>query len=108
MHIQRHPDPGWGPFLKRTISAQTHLLGCVAALIGFVVLLVYAIRTQSSAHIAACTTLGLTGIIVFATSATYHFLHDGFRISEKLMQLLEDLDHFAIYLFIAGTYTPTF
>jgi hemolysin III len=31
---------------------------------------------------------------------------DGFQISKKLERRMEDFDHFAIFLFIAGTYTP--
>lgn len=106
MHIRRHPDPGWGPFFKRTISAQSHFIGCGIAFIGLIILMFFAGRTQSLEHLLACAVFGVSGMLVFGTSAVYHFLHDGFRISEKLMQILEDLDHAAIYIFIAGTYTP--
>ena len=93
-------------FLLRTIAAQSHLIACFAAIWGLVVLMQFAIEMPGSKHFWACLMFGITGILVFATSSIYHFLSDGFRISPKWERWLEDLDHFAIYLFIAGTYTP--
>lgn len=57
-------------------------------------------------HFWASLAFLISGFLVFAVSSTYHFLHDGWSISTRLALLLEDLDHFSIYLFIAGTYTP--
>lgn len=54
----------------------------------------------------ACVAFGVTGIGVFAASTFYHFLSDGFEISNRLRQFVKDLDHSSIFLFIAGTYTP--
>ena len=54
----------------------------------------------------ACLIFGVTGFLVFASSALYHFCSDGFILSPQLEKLLNDFDHFSIYLFIAGTYTP--
>lgn len=54
----------------------------------------------------ACLLFGLTSILVFGVSTVYHFISDGYVITPKLELMLEDLDHFAIFLFIAGTYTP--
>ena len=36
----------------------------------------------------------------------YHFLSDGFVIAPRLERVLHDFDHIAIYVFIAGSYTP--
>jgi len=57
-------------------------------------------------HYRACLVFLITGFLVFGTSSAYHLMHDGFEISFRLAGLLEDLDHFSIYLFIAGTYSP--
>lgn len=105
MSIQRHPDPSFRALFKRTIAAQSHFLGCVAAIIGMIILLNYSSLRPTPNHFWACLVYGLTSVLVFATSAIYHLLHDGFRISPALANRLENLDHFAIYLFIAGTYT---
>lgn len=74
-------------------------------LLGGVYLLPLAARTDSL-HFAACTAFLATGALIFFVSATYHFLADGYAISQRLEDTLENLDHFAIYLFIAGTYSP--
>lgn len=57
-------------------------------------------------HFLACAVFLVAGGMVFLTSSTYHFLHDGLEISSRLERFLEDFDHYCIYLFIAGTYTP--
>lgn len=106
MHVQRRPDHSMKMFFRRTIAAQSHLIGCAAAFAGLIVLLQMAVRNPEPRHFWACLLFGVTAVIVFATSALYHFLHDGYMISARLTKWLEDLDHFAIYLFIAGTYTP--
>jgi len=104
--IRRHSDPSLKGFLRRTVSAQLHLLGTLAAIIGLALLLRNVGAKGDSRHFWACLVFGVTGILVFATSTTYHFMTDGFDLSPQLDQRLEDLDHFAIFLFIAGTYTP--
>jgi hemolysin III len=57
-------------------------------------------------HLVATLAFGIAATLLFAVSSTYHFLHDGFRISKSLESKFECLDHIAIYLFIAATYTP--
>lgn len=106
MHIRRRPNSTLGLFIARTIAAQTHFLACIAAVVGLIFLVRFAIAKSQLGHVWACAIFGATAILVFATSAIYHFLHDGFHVSSRLERLLEDFDHFAIYLFIAGTYTP--
>lgn len=105
-HIHKHPSPKKRDFLKRTISAQLHLVGLIAATIGLMVLLHFARLKLQDNHFWACLAFGLTSILVFAASTVYHFLTEGFIISNGLSKIMEDLDHTAIFLFIAGTYTP--
>jgi hemolysin III len=93
-------------FFVRTIAAQLHLIGTLGALVGLILLLHYAISKDDHSHLYACLVFGLTGILVFTVSTVYHFMHDGFSISPQLEAKMEDLDHFAIFMFIAGTYTP--
>ena len=109
-HIQVRDDHTIGRFLRRTVAAQIHALGLVAAVVGTVFLLraaaTRAVLTQTWVQLGACAAFSFSAILVFATSAVFHFLHDGLRISPRLEAFLERCDHFAIYLFIAGTYTP--
>jgi hemolysin III len=46
-----------------------------------------------------------SGVMVFLGSFLFHFITDGYHASSRLEVFLEKLDHFGIYLFIAGTYT---
>ena len=52
-------------------------------------------------HIAGCTTFGVTLVLLYAASTLYHTFH-----TPRLKHILKILDHAAIYLLIAGTYTP--
>lgn len=92
---------------KRTISAQLHALGCILCLIGAYFLLPRA-KAVGPNHFLACLIFLITGFTVFAASTVYHFIDDGFHTSPRLEKFLNNLDHFSIYLFIAGTYTPFF
>ncbi len=105
--VQRHVDHSLRNLFLRTISAQIHLIALGMAFIGMIYLLhsLY-IRNSSPTDWVACLIFGLTSLLVFAASTVYHFLSDGFHLAPWLEKVLKDIDHFAIYLFIAGTYTP--
>ncbi len=105
MRVSRRPDHSTKKFWLSTVSAQLHLMGCILMLVGSIFLLPLALPV-GPAHFWACVTFIVSGCLVFAVSATYHFLGDGFEASPRLHEVLEDLDHYSIYLFIAGTYTP--
>lgn len=103
--ISKHVQIGILPFLRRTVAAQTHLLALIFAIVG-AVLLVEKCQHQPLNQLVAVVIFGLTSIFLFAVSCLYHFLYDGFQMSKGLEGAFEKLDHIAIYLFIAGTYTP--
>jgi hemolysin III len=92
-------------FLKSTVAAQIHLLTCLAAMFGLLNLLHHIGSQLSPVHFWACAIFGGSAIFIFAVSTICHFLSDGFHLSSKLNLYLEQLDHVAIYLFIAGSYT---
>ena len=104
--MRRRPDHTTALFLKRTIAAQIHLVGFFLACVGLALLLYRTWSFADPLQFWACATFGLTAMLVFGVSATYHTLSDGLEISPRLDRIFEDLDHFSIYLFIAGTYTP--
>ena len=105
-HIQKFEDHSLKLLFKRTISAQLHLIGFLAGIVGLVVLAKATYAHPDPRHFWACLAFGLTSLCVFGASTFYHFLADGYRISDKFDRWLHYLDHFSIYLFIAGTYTP--
>ena len=81
-------------------SSITHLVGAALALAGVAVLLVLAARDGDVRRIVSFSVYGATLFLLYLVSTLYHSLpgraKDVFRI----------LDHQAIYLLIAGTYTP--
>jgi hemolysin III len=105
-HIQRHDDHSALTFFKRTISAQLHLLGFIAGIVGLFVLTRAASEHPDARHFWASLAFGVTSLCVFGASTFYHFMSDGYKISKEFDMWLHHLDHYAIYLFIAGTYTP--
>ncbi|MGR3466630.1 MAG: PAQR family membrane homeostasis protein TrhA [Shimia sp.] len=86
---------------ERWADAGMHLLGFAAMLTATVLLLVWAARYNSGLDIAAVAIYGAAAMTVFVISALYHLTPwSGAR------GLFHRLDHAAIYLKIAGTYTP--
>ena len=86
--------------LREPVNGLTHLGGAIAALFGQIALLVVA--SNGVAKIISVLVYGFSLIALFAASATYHSVKAG----PKTVEILRKLDHSAIYLLIAGTYTP--
>lgn len=82
-------------------NAVSHGLGFVAALIGLPVLIVTAVHRGGAADIVGSAVFGATVALLYLTSTLYHSVRSGERKT-----LLRRLDHSAIFLLIAGTYTP--
>jgi len=82
-------------------NTVTHGIGLVLSIAGFVVLLVLAILRGTAWHIVACSVYGASLIALYSASTLYHAV-----VSPRLKRALRIFDHSAIYLLIAGTYTP--
>jgi len=92
-------------FLKRTNAAQTHFIALAGAAVGFFFLFHFAKAPFTWIEVVGCLLFGLGAMAVFGSSALYHFLTDGFVVAPRLSHWLRNIDHFAIYLFIAASYT---
>jgi len=86
--------------LREPVSGLTHLGGALAALGGQVLLLTLA-WTGVEKFISVLV-YGISLVGLFSASAAYHLVNAGPRVTA----ILRKLDHSAIYLLIAGTYTP--
>ncbi len=82
-------------------NSVTHGLGALAGAAGLVVLEVLACRTGDPWRCVACGIYGATLVFLFTASALYHAI-----VPVRAKAVLRVLDHSAIYLLIAGTYTP--
>lgn len=78
-----------------------HGLGIVLSVAGLVALVLVARRTGDPWHVMACSVYGASLILLYLASTLYHSVP-----SARAKRVLRILDHSAIYLLIAGTYTP--
>ena len=82
-------------------SALTHGLGAVAALAGSAVLITLAALFGDGWQLAASIVFGATLLLLYVASTLYHSIQHPVAKGR-----LKVFDHCAIYLLIAGTYTP--
>ena len=82
-------------------NSISHGLGLILALVALPILLVSAMRIGSTHFMVGATVFGATMILLYLASTLYHSIsHDA---AKKIFRLF---DHSAIFLLIAGTYTP--
>jgi hemolysin III len=86
---------------EELVNSVTHGIGLLLSIAGFAVLLTLAVLHGSALRIVGCSIYGSTLICVYAASTLYHGI-----ASPRFKRALKILDHCAIYLLIAGTYTP--
>ena len=82
-------------------NAASHALGAIFSLVALVVLIVFATRQGNTWDVVSFTIFGSTMLLLYMSSTLLHILPHG-----RAKDIFEILDHSAIYLFIAGTYTP--
>ena len=87
-------------FHGEKFNALSHLVAAVLAIAGTVVLIVLAALTGDARKVVGVTIFGTTLMILYSISTLYHAL------GGRAKAVLQKLDHFSIYLLIAGTYTP--
>jgi len=97
--MSAHEEPE--SFAEEFANSVTHGLGLALSVAGLTVLVVLAALRGTAWHIVTCSIYGATLVILFGASTLYH----GVR-SPRAKHVLRIIDHGAIYLLIAGTYTP--
>lgn len=85
---------------EERFNTISHMIGAVAALAGMVVLIVFASLQGDPWKIVSFSIYGISLFFLFAASALNH----GSEGKSKF--LFQQMDYHAIYLLIAGTYTP--
>ncbi len=81
-------------------NSISHLVGAVLALIGVTVLVTQAGIEGGATRIISFAVYGVTLFLLYLFSTLYHSLRG------RAKAIFQTLDHHAIYLLIAGTYTP--
>ena len=87
--------------IEELANSVTHGIGLGLSVAGFAALLVLATVHGGAWRIVSCAIYGVSLICVYASSTLYHGLR-----SHRVKHILKVFDHSAIFLLIAGTYTP--
>lgn len=82
------------------LNGISHLIGAIFALAGAVVLITFAAMDGDGRKIISYSVYGFTLFLLYLASTLYH------SVSGPAKRVFRVLDHQAIYLLIAGTYTP--
>lgn len=78
-----------------------HGLGTVLSIAGLVVMVAFSVINGDVWHVVSSAIFGATLILMYSASTLYHAV-----THPRVKQVLRQLDHAAIFLLIAGTYTP--
>ncbi len=94
--MDQSDDPRW-----ELANALTHGAGALAAVVGAAVLVALAWASGDGWKIVSSAVFGATLVLLYTASTVYHAVRE-----PRVKARLRVLDHCAIYLLIAGTYTP--
>ncbi len=86
--------------LREPVNGLTHFGAAIAAAAGLIVLL--AVGHDDGRKLVSLLIYGLSLLLMFSASSIYHLV----KAKPRTIQALRKLDHAAIYLLIAGSYTP--
>lgn len=104
--MARKPTDKLHPINLYTLSEDiansiTHGIGASLAIVGLSVLVILAALKNSSWHLVGASIYGASLVLLYLASTLYHAIRH-----PKAKRILQRVDHAAIYLLIAGTYTP--
>jgi hemolysin III len=86
---------------EEIFNMTSHIVGGSIGIAVTVICIIVAVRAHNMIGIVASTVYGATMITLYSISSIYHGL-----TSPRAKKIFQVLDHCAIYLLIAGTYTP--
>jgi len=82
-------------------NSLTHGVGALLAVGGLAVLVTFAVLRGDVWHVVACSIYGAAMVVLYTASTLYHAVS-----GPRAKSALQVFDHAAIFLLIAGTYTP--
>ncbi len=86
---------------EEKLNIITHAIGLILSIIAFILLIIKATEFGSVWNVVAVSIFGVSLIVLYAASTLYHS-----ATKKELRYKLQIFDHSAIYVLIAGTYTP--
>lgn len=89
--------------IREPINGITHLIGAILSFIALIAMIIKtSIYNPEPIGIAAVIIFGISMMLLYSASATYHMV----VASERVIKFLRRLDHSMIFILIAGSYTP--
>ena len=89
------------PVGERIANSVTHGIGLAASLIALPLLIVSSLQQGDTLHVTGAATFGISLVLLYAASTVYHSFPQ-----TPATRILRVIDHSAIYVLIAGSYTP--
>ncbi|MBM7540976.1 PAQR family membrane homeostasis protein TrhA [Amphibacillus cookii] len=90
-------------YIREPINGLTHLLGAILAFAGLLAMVIKGAQTTNATFdIFSLIIFGISMILLYAASATYHMV----IANKHVLSWLRKIDHAMIFILIAGTYTP--
>ncbi len=86
---------------EEKLNIITHGIGLILSIVALVLLELHALEMGTTRHIVSFTIFGSSLIVLYSASTFYHYVQ-----RPDIRRKLNILDHAAIYVLIAGTYTP--
>ena len=86
---------------ERVADGCIHVVGVAASVVALTALLIVGVQAQATLWIVSLSIYGLALVTMFTCSAGYNLI-----VRPKVKAVFRRLDHAAIFLMIAGTYTP--
>lgn len=92
-----------GKYTRENINGYTHLAGAILSFIGLLAMVIKTtLYNPTATSITAVIIFGISMILLYAASATYHLVIS----TDNVLKFLRKLDHSMIYILIAGSYAP--
>ena len=86
---------------EEVVNAITHGVGVLLSIAALVFLIIFSVQNGSPWHVVISVIYGVSMLLLYVSSTLVHSFPEG-----KTKDIFEIFDHSAIYIFIAGTYTP--
>lgn len=86
---------------EEIVNSITHGIGTLLSIAALVILVVFAAIKGNAWHVVSFSIFGSTMVLLYLSSTLYHSF-----TKEKVKNIFARFDHAAIFLLIAGTYTP--
>lgn len=86
---------------EEVAHAVTHGVGAVLSIVALVFMLIWAVTYGDTWHVVAASIYGASLILLYTASTLYHAFP-----WPRIKRFFQQMDHAAIFVLIAGTYTP--